>query len=71
MANILNQRDLEYYVKDWLLVPATGGLFELEVDGELLFSKKQLGRHAEEGEVEALFAELVEKYRQENGLTAE
>jgi selenoprotein W-related protein len=30
-----------------VLVPSGGGVFELEVDGELLFSKKALGRHAE------------------------
>jgi len=26
-------------------------VFEVEVDGELVFSKKQLGRHAKGGEV--------------------
>ncbi len=33
------------------LVEASGGLFEVTVDGDLVFSKKELGRHAEEGEV--------------------
>ncbi len=33
------------------LMEASGGLFEVTVDGDLIFSKKDLGRHAEEGEV--------------------
>lgn len=33
------------------LMEASGGLFEVTVDGDLVFSKKDLGRHAEVGEV--------------------
>lgn len=33
------------------LIEASGGLFEVTVDGELVFSKRNLGRHAEPGEV--------------------
>jgi selenoprotein W-related protein len=33
------------------LVPASGGLFEVTVDGNLMFSKKAAGRHAQPGEV--------------------
>lgn len=33
------------------LVPASGGLFEVSLDGELIFSKKLLGRHAYAHEV--------------------
>jgi len=33
------------------LIEASGGLFEVTVDGDLVFSKKDLGRHAEGGEV--------------------
>ncbi len=33
------------------LVEGSGGVFEVTVDGTLLFSKKELGRHAEPGEV--------------------
>jgi predicted Rdx family selenoprotein len=47
--NILGKRELEYFVKDWKLIPSTGGRYEFEVNGELIFSKKGLGRHAEEG----------------------
>ena len=33
------------------LMPSGGGVFEVIVDGALVFSKKALGRHAEDGEV--------------------
>jgi selenoprotein W-related protein len=36
------------------MVPSGGGVFEVTVDGELVFSKKRLGRHAEAGEVVAI-----------------
>lgn len=67
-AAILENRELEYFVKDWRLIPDTGGKFEFEVNGQLLFSKKQLGRHATEGEIEGLFAQLVEDNKQANNI---
>jgi selT/selW/selH-like putative selenoprotein len=33
------------------LVQSSGGLFEVAVDGQLVFSKKATRRHAEPGEV--------------------
>ena len=33
------------------LVPSSGGVFLVTVDGEPVFSKKVVGRHAEPGEV--------------------
>lgn len=32
------------------LIPSSGGAFEVTVDGDLVFSKKALKRHAEPGE---------------------
>lgn len=34
------------------LIPSSGGVFEVTVDGSLVFSKKQLGRFPEPKEVE-------------------
>ena len=34
-----------------VVIPSKGGVFEVTVDGELVFSKKELGRHAKAGEV--------------------
>jgi selenoprotein W-related protein len=39
------------------LVPSDGGRFEVSIDGKLIYSKLQTGRHAEPGEV----ARLVQK----------
>ncbi len=39
------------------LIEASGGLFEVTVDGNLVFSKQALGRHAEDGEVLRLMVE--------------
>lgn len=36
---------------DVRLVPSSGGVFEVTVDGNLVFSKKALRRHAEPGEI--------------------
>jgi selenoprotein W-related protein len=41
-------------IADLRLVPASGGRFEVTLDGELIFSKAALRRHAEPGEVVGL-----------------
>jgi selenoprotein W-related protein len=56
---ILSERQIEYYIKSWALVPGTGGAFELTVNGELVFSKHQLKRHAEEGEIRAILVDKI------------
>ena len=33
------------------MIPSDGGVFEVVLGDELIFSKKALGRHAEDGEV--------------------
>jgi len=33
------------------MIPSSGGVFEVMVDGKLVFSKKALGRHAQAGEI--------------------
>jgi selenoprotein W-related protein len=39
------------------LMPSGGGVFEVTVDGALVFSKKKLRRHAEVGEIPRLIKE--------------
>ncbi len=39
---------------DVCLIQSSGGVFEVTVDGDLIFSKKALRRHAEPGEIVAL-----------------
>lgn len=49
----------QHLIKELTMIPATGGVFEVEVDGDLIYSKKGNGRHANPGEVLELFTELV------------
>lgn len=41
----------ESSIESLTLIPGGGGVFEVTVDGDLIFSKKALGRHAEIDEV--------------------
>ena len=41
------------------LIPSGGGRFELVVDGDLVYSKKATGRHANDGEVLQIFEGIV------------
>jgi selenoprotein W-related protein len=41
------------------LVSSSGGRFEVSLNGELLYSKAATGRHAEPGEVVALFRDRL------------
>ena len=41
------------------LVPSSGGVFEVSVDGQSVFSKRQLGRFPQEGEAERLVADAL------------
>lgn len=43
---------------DVKLIQSSGGVFEVDVDGRKVFSKKTLGRHAEPGEILRLITEL-------------
>jgi len=36
------------------LVAGSGGVYEISVDGQTIFSKKQLGRFPEDGEIVSL-----------------
>jgi selenoprotein W-related protein len=47
-------KDFEHEIAEWKLIPSRGGVFEVIIDGELVFSKKQLDRHAEVDEIRQL-----------------
>jgi selenoprotein W-related protein len=48
---LLTDEVLESQIESLMLIPASGGKFEITVNDELIFSKKALGRHAEPGEI--------------------
>ena len=51
--------DYQHVIAELTLVTGSGGVFDVEVDGALLFSKKQVGRHAQDGEVLERFREQI------------
>jgi selenoprotein W-related protein len=44
-------KEIEPEVAEITLIPSEGGRYEITVDGKLIYSKLQTGRHAEPGEV--------------------
>ncbi len=47
--------DYQHVIAELSLVTGRAGVFDVVVDGELLYSKHETGRHAEPGEVVRLF----------------
>jgi selenoprotein W-related protein len=41
------------------LIPGTGGIFEVELNGENIFSKEHAGRFPEENEIESMLETLL------------
>ena len=54
-------KQFEPEIPSLTLVPSDGGRFEVRANEALVFSKKQVGRHAEPGDVVGLIRKLVEK----------
>lgn len=50
-----------YQITELTLIPSKGGRFEVELDGELIYSKLATQRHAEPGEIEGLVAERLSR----------
>jgi selT/selW/selH-like putative selenoprotein len=59
----------QHVIEKLTITTGTKGVFEVTVDGQMLFSKQESGRHAEPGEVLELFtnqfAESVPRYTKE------
>ncbi len=48
------------HISEFTLSPSTGGIFEVQVNDNLIFSKKALGRFPEVDEIPRLFEEKVQ-----------
>lgn len=48
--------DYQHVIESISLTPGEKGVFDVTVDGDLVYSKHETGRHAEPGEVYELFA---------------
>jgi selenoprotein W-related protein len=54
-------KNFEAEIKTLSLFPSDGGRFEVTVNGRLIYSKLQTGRHAEPGEVVGLVKKSIKK----------
>ena len=54
-------KNFEPEIESMILIPSNGGRYEISVNGLLIYSKLQTGRHAELGEVVGLVQKLSEK----------
>jgi selenoprotein W-related protein len=59
LANELLKK-FEPEIQTLTLVPSDGGRFEVSVNGNLVYSKLQTGRHAEAGEVIGLVQKIIQ-----------
>jgi len=53
--------EFEAQISSFTLIPSGGGVFEVTVDGDLIYSKKATGRHAEVEEVKEEFRRKLSK----------
>ncbi len=51
----------ENLIESITLLPSDGGVYEVTVNGQLLYSKKASGRHAEPGEVAGLLGKFIKE----------
>ena len=51
----------EHEIETVTLVPSEGGRFEVEINGQILYSKLKTGRHANPGEVMGLLEQYLKK----------
>ena len=47
-------KEFEPYVSSWELIPSDAGRFEVTVNGELVYSKLETGRHTDSDELRPL-----------------
>ena len=53
-------RDYQHVISDLTLITGSQGVFDVTVDGKLLFSKRAAGRHAKPQEVLQLFRDAID-----------
>ena len=52
-------RDYQHVISELTLITGSHGVFDVTVDGEMLFSKHARGRHAKPHEVLQLFRDFI------------
>jgi predicted Rdx family selenoprotein len=49
----------QHVIESLTILGGSKGIYDVKVDGELIYSKDETGRHAEPGEILELFTALV------------
>ncbi len=52
-------KEYEHVIESVALIPSDGGRFEVDVNGQLVFSKLKLNRHPDAGEVVKIISKIV------------
>ena len=55
------KKEFPELIDDIELIESDGGAFEVRVDGELIYSKLETGRHTDPPEVLSLFREYIKE----------
>ena len=55
------KKELAEYISGIELIESAGGAFEIRVDGDLIYSKLETGRHADPPEILDLFREYIKE----------
>ncbi len=50
----------QHVIEELTLTTGANGVFDVRIDGELVYSKDQTGRHAEDGEVLEIVREILD-----------
>lgn len=66
MAEVLDQ--YEVGIRSITLLPSDGGRFEVMVDGRLVYSKLETGRHMEQGEILELLTPIIKGWDEPSDL---
>ena len=53
-------KNFEHVVESVALIPSDGGRFEVSVNGKLVYSKLEMKRHAQAGEIVNIIFKMVE-----------
>jgi len=54
-------KNFEPQIESIVLIPGMGGRFEVAINNQLIFSKLEIGRHAEPGEVIQLVRKFISR----------
>ena len=55
------RKEFSDIISDIELVPADGGAYEIRVDGDLIYSKLETGKHADPPQILELFREYIKE----------